>query len=174
MTPVNSKDGQDLPELPISRKTAGPGRQPTVLQLISRTDALPGRPYQPRPGRTGLLDARALHSGRDGWEHCIRPGAPLGGVATSHEFFLSSLRNELAPPLPPPGGPGGPLSFLYLLPPFFFFFFFLTSLIFFPFTTCTTHSQSQPAHGSFGGRGGGTFTGVALAGGILIGHGTRG
>jgi len=156
MTPANSKDGQDLPELPISRKTAGPGRQPTVLQLISR------------------MDARALHSGRDGWEHCIRPGAPLGGAATSHEFFLSSLRNELAPPLPPPGGPGGPLSFLYLLPPFFFFFFFLTSLIFFPFTTCTTHSQSQPAHGSFGGRGGGTFTGVALAGGILIGHGTRG
>ena len=45
MTPANSKDGQDLPELPISRKTAGPGRQPTVLQLISRTDALPGRPY---------------------------------------------------------------------------------------------------------------------------------
>ena len=59
MTPVNSKDGQALPELTISRKTAGPDRQPTVLQLMSRTDALPGRPYQPRPGRKGLLDARA-------------------------------------------------------------------------------------------------------------------
>jgi len=66
MTPVNSKDGKALPELNISRKTAGPGRQPTVLQLISRMDALPGRPYQPRPGRTGLLDARALQSGTVG------------------------------------------------------------------------------------------------------------
>ena len=40
-----------------------------------RTDALPGRPYQPRPGRTGLLDARALQSGRDGWEHCLWPSS---------------------------------------------------------------------------------------------------
>ena len=47
----------------------GRARLPTVLQRILRTDALPGRPYLPHPGRTGLLDARALRSARDGWEH---------------------------------------------------------------------------------------------------------
>jgi len=42
MTPVNSKDGEALPELTFSGKTAlaGPGLQPTVLQLISATEAI--------------------------------------------------------------------------------------------------------------------------------------
>ena len=30
---------------------------------------MPGRPYLSCPGRAGLLDARALQSARDGWEH---------------------------------------------------------------------------------------------------------
>ena len=38
----------------ISKKTAGPGRQPTGLRCLIKTDAVPGRPYPPYPGRTGL------------------------------------------------------------------------------------------------------------------------
>ena len=57
--PVLAQDGRYLPELTISKKTAGP---PVNLQ--------DGGVYK---RRTGLLDARALASGLDGWEHC-----PLG------------------------------------------------------------------------------------------------
>jgi len=55
MTPVNSKDGEALPELDINYRTVGSRPGPAVFLEMVRTDA------------------RALQSGRDGWEHCPSP-----------------------------------------------------------------------------------------------------
>ena len=49
---ILTDDGRALPEITIYKKTAGPGRQPTGLRCLIKTDAVPGRPYPPaRDGR---------------------------------------------------------------------------------------------------------------------------
>ena len=40
--------------LPFLKKTAGPARQPTGRRCLQKMDAVPGRPYPPCAGRTGL------------------------------------------------------------------------------------------------------------------------
>jgi len=57
--------------LPFPKKTAGPVDQHTGRWCLEKTNAVPGRPYPPCLGRTGLQDARALLPGRDGREHWL-------------------------------------------------------------------------------------------------------
>ena len=65
---ILTHDGRALPEITIYKKTAGPGRQPTGLRCLIKTDAVLGRPYPPCPGRTGI--------GRQG------PGVRTGRLGT--------------------------------------------------------------------------------------------
>ena len=51
---ILTHDDRALPEITIYKKTAGPGRQPTGLRCLIKTEGVLGRPYPPCPGRTGL------------------------------------------------------------------------------------------------------------------------
>jgi len=82
VTPVLMQDGRYLQEVTVSKKTAGPARQPTVLRSLQKTDAVDGHPYPPE---------------RDGWEHYPQDGrtAPLPtlgvGSKISHYKFWQDI-----------------------------------------------------------------------------------
>jgi len=74
---------------------------------------LPGRPYQPCLGRTGLWDSRARQSARDGWEHWQYQEQHKKRKAGNHETAEQTAHNnprrvkkvrftkELEPTVPP-------------------------------------------------------------------------
>lgn len=69
VTPTNSNIGPAILGGTSSSKTGGPCHQPTVLQWILRTDALPRHPYQPCTEWSAQFYAWALQSTWDAWEH---------------------------------------------------------------------------------------------------------
>ena len=98
MTPVPTQDCRDLQvtavpyrKFPFPKKDCRARPSPTGLRSSSKTDAVPGRPYPPCPGGTGLLPARALASGRDGWEHCSHHATSL---LTPDALFLSDSKSK--------------------------------------------------------------------------------